>query len=278
MTAVRTMRAAAITCKSKREMMKMLLRMFVVTLVVLTWTSVLLAQTEGDVAKGTKPTRPTRPNVYLYYDAEDDADGALPPPAKAGEPVRFWYGWRVVGQATGPGVIDSPELAAHVRRGHAPQGKKYFEWEVTDKDHHSRLTEVKGRDFPIKCELGKTYYVACYFNFTRINGKDIWHETGDSGDKGIELRGPGRRGAGIRWILSRGHWGCFAPNKDHRYTVWLGDLVNHNPEIRKADGLNPPPNRSGYSAKSSTLQEPCKRLTFVQLGEFRQLQRGGPFW
>jgi hypothetical protein len=39
-----------------------------------------------------------------------------------------------------------------------------------------------------------------YFNFTRINGVDIWYKPGnDTGDKGTELFGNG-----IRWDIGQG--------------------------------------------------------------------------
>ncbi|MBL7222807.1 MAG: heparin lyase I family protein [Candidatus Brocadiae bacterium] len=118
----------------------------------------LLAQAgPGEPAQST-PTRPNKPNIFFYWDCEDQADGSvLPNPP-------FWFGWKTVGPATGPRVIDHPERCAHVRRGPAPQGEKHFEWQISDKDNHDRYTEVKGRGFPVRCTLGKTYYLAYHPN------------------------------------------------------------------------------------------------------------------
>jgi len=200
-------------------------------------TSALFAQDPQGDAPNTKPKQPTAPNVYFYWNCEDQADGSvLPNPP-------FWFGWKTVGHATGGRVIDHPERCAHVVQGRAPEGQKYFQWKITDEDNHDRYTEVKGRAFPVRCILGKTYYLAYYFNFTRIDGRDIWHETGSSGDKGVELKG-----SGIRWCLSRGHRGNLAPNQDHRYTVYVGNPTYHLNQEEHYDIYRP--NQSGYSAEN----------------------------
>ena len=190
-------------------------------------------------ADRAKRTRPNKPNVYFYWDCENQADGSILPNPP------FWFGWKFVGSSTGPDIIDHPELCAQVKRGPAPQGEKYLQWKITDEDNHSRYTEVKGRGFPTRCTLGKTYYLAYYFNFTRIDGRDIWHERGQSADKGVELKG-----SGIRWCVSRGHWGGgYTRNEDHRYTVWLGNPTYHlNGDLEHTDAYYP--NKSGYSAEN----------------------------
>lgn len=200
--------------------------------------SMRLAQAGSGEATRSTPNPPGKPNVFFYWDCEDQADGSvLPNPP-------FWFGWKTVGHATGPRVIDHPERCAHVTQGPAPQGQKYFQWEISDKDNHERYTEVKGRNFPVRCALGKTYYLAYYYNFARIDGRDIWHEKGQSADKGVELKG-----SGVRWCVSRGHWGGgYARNQDHRYTVWLGNPTYHlNRELEHTDAYYP--NQSGYSAR-----------------------------
>ncbi len=203
----------------------------------------LFAQVRDSHAPEAKPTRP---NIYFYWDAEEPVDPStnrqfgeqrLPNPP-------FWEGWE---------RIKNAERCGRVTSGSAPQGKNYFEWEVTDEDHHSRYTEVKGKantgmEFPLSVALGKTYYLAYYFNFTRINDLDIWHEKGDSADKGVELTG-----SGVRWCVSRGHWGSLADNQEHRYTLWLG-----NPTYHLRPGGIYLPNQSGYSA-SKPIQLECER-------------------
>ena len=44
-------------------------------------------------------------------------------------------------------------------RGRTPEGQRYFQWKITDEDNHDRYTEVKGRNFPVVCTLGTTYYL-----------------------------------------------------------------------------------------------------------------------
>src|SRR4030067_1348498 len=125
------------------------------------------------------------------------------------------------------------------------QGSKYYQWQ-TVANQPTAYTEVSN-SLGITNIIGKTFYVAYFFRFDRINGLDIWHETGDSADKGIEIVG-----SGLRWLVSRGQWGNLISNQDHRYTVWLGNPTYHlNPQLEVGDIYFP--NQSGYSA-SNTIQ------------------------
>lgn len=128
--------------------------------------------------------------------------------------------------------------------GTTPQGAKFFEFQTVARQSAAYTEIHPSPPFPITNILGKTIYLAYFFNFTRINGLDIWHEVDDSADKGIELMG-----SGIRWIISRGHWSNLANNSDHRYTVWGGNPSYHlNSNIENYDILRP--NQSGYSASN----------------------------
>ena len=94
-------------------------------------------------------------------------------------------------------LITARAVTAMVMHADIAEGQKYFQWKITDEDNHDRYTEVKGRGFRVRCILGQTYYLAYYFNFIRIDGRDTWHERGQSADKGVELKG-----SGIRWCVS----------------------------------------------------------------------------
>ena len=124
-----------------------------------------------------------------------------------------------------------------------PQGLKYFQWRTID-NQNSAYTEVSSPNFPLTNILGKTYYLALFFNFSRINGRDIWHECNcQSMDKALDIIG-----SGVRWTLSFGQWEAAATpqNQDHYFTAWIQNPTYHlNPSIEKVDAY--PQNQSGYS-------------------------------
>jgi hypothetical protein len=165
--------------------------------------------------------------VYFSWDAENQTCGANAPNPP------FW--------------IQSMRYAQIVCDSTAPQGSKYFQWHVPGPagTWDSAYTEVGagGQGMPATSILGKTIYFAYYFNQTRVGGVDIWHRTASSGDKGNEIDGVSW---GVRWLVSKGHWGPFADNQPGRYTVWLGNPTFHiNSGLEVSDIL--PPNQNGYS-------------------------------
>ncbi|QQR78690.1 MAG: hypothetical protein IPJ68_00160 [Candidatus Moraniibacteriota bacterium] len=95
--------------------------------------------------------------------------------------------------------------------------------------------------------LGTTIYLGMYFNFTRINGVDIWYKPGnDTGDKGTELFGNG-----IRWDIGQG-WGTWGGTQGSvgHYTIWEANPSFHlNPSIEYYDAI--PNNRGGYGVGHS---------------------------
>jgi len=128
--------------------------------------------------------------------------------------------------------------------GGAPQGTKYFQWTTLDSQHSAYNLVNNPSTLPTTSIIGKTFYLAYYFNYTRINGLDIWYETSDSADKGIEITG-----TGVRWIASPGYWGSLGNNQDHHYTIWMGNPTYH---LNSQFEGNPywtviPPNQNGYS-------------------------------
>ncbi len=162
---------------------------------------------------------------YFYFDAESGVVGA-----NLTNPPFCMY-------ECGAG---SGTIGTYQSTGGTPQGSKYFQWQTVD-NQDSAYNQVSNSNFPINCSLGTTYYLAYFFNFTRINDLDIWYETDSSADKGIEITG-----SGIRWIVSRGHWWDEQSNQDHHYTVWVGNpSYNLNPQIEIYSAI--PLNQSGYS-------------------------------
>ena len=166
--------------------------------------------------------------IYFYFDAEDGTVGNLVPNPPICTAQCGTYGDQPIYQSSGG----------------APQGSKYFEWQTYDKQP-SNYTEIHNtQGLPIANIIGKTYYLAYFFNFSRINGLDIWHETGQSGDKGVELVG-----SGLRWAVGGGHWPSHADNQDHRYTMMAGNATYHlNPQLEVSDGYVQ--NQSGYNANN----------------------------
>ncbi len=170
--------------------------------------------------------------IYFYFDAENGTVGTNltnPPFCQT--------------ECSGSGAKGTIQSS-----GGAPQGIKYFQWQTVN-NQTEHYTEIYGPSFPITNIMGKTFYLAYYFNYTRINGLDIWHEgiSVQSADKGVEIDG-----SGVRWIASPGQWEYMMPNQDHHYTVWMGNPTYHlNSQLEVIDAL--PMNQSGYSA-SNTMQ------------------------
>ena len=138
------------------------------------------------------------------------------------------------------------QYRGHVSCEASPEGNQHMEFVTIDSQghHYTEITNTQG--IPVSNINGKTFYLAWYFNFSRINGRDIWHKTGQSGDKGLELLGNG-----VRWTLGRGQWGLMENTNDH-YTVFGGNPTYHlNRELERSDIYVP--NQSGYSA-ANTIQ------------------------
>jgi hypothetical protein len=143
-----------------------------------------------------------------------------------------------------PFWTQEPSQRGYVVCGFAPEGNKFFEFDTVNRQG-SAYTEIHPNPpFPITNILNKTLYLAYFFNFTRLGGLDIWYKSGDSADKGIEIVG-----SGIRWVISRGHWGNLAANRDNCYTVWGGNPTYHlNKALENYDILLP--NQNGYNASN----------------------------
>lgn len=71
-------------------------------------------------------------------------------------------------------------------------GDKCLEWNLgtSPQSAYMEIDNIQG--LPFTATLGRTYYLAFYVNFVRINGNDIWHEfSGQSYDKVMDLKGNG---------------------------------------------------------------------------------------
>ncbi|HJX18595.1 MAG TPA: heparin lyase I family protein [Acidiferrobacterales bacterium] len=175
-----------------------------------------------------------RATVYLSLDAEEGTVGQTIPNPPFCQTECSGSGAK--------GTFESADGAA--------QGAQYYQWRTVQSQGEAyTVVGNAGQNPPLVADLlGKTLYLGWYFNFTRIDGNDIWHEGQlQSGDKGVEIRGPG-----VRWGVANGQWETVAANQDHRYTVWLGNPTYHlNPELEHVDIYFP--NQSGYSA-THTIQ------------------------
>lgn len=132
-----------------------------------------------------------------------------------------------------------------------PQGSKALEWSIGARpnDAYSEITNTQS--FPTAAVLGRTYYLAFFVNFTRINGADIWREfSGQSFDKLVDLRGNG-----VRWTISVGQHEsyCANQNQDHRFTAWISNASYHlTPSIECVDNIHA--NIAPFHAKVSPIQ------------------------
>lgn len=174
---------------------------------------------------------PAHATVYLNLNAEDGTVGTyVPNPPFCQTPC------------SGGG-----ERATYQSSGGTPQGSKYYQWETVANQTNTYTEIHPSPNFPITNVLGQTFYLAWFFNFTRINALDIWHETGDSADKAVEIDG-----SGVRWTGSPGNWVSLAPNQDHRYTIFIGNPTYHlNLSLEHSDIYYP--NQNGYN-NTNTLQ------------------------
>ncbi len=178
---------------------------------------------------------PAAATVYFSYDAEGAVVGTELPYMKSS-------GAEFCQPECGSGNIKRGRIQSN---DSAPQGANYFEW-ITVNQEHDTYNEVKNKGvFPIPVTLGKTYYVAYYFNFSRINGLDVWHTNSSmqSADKGIEIYG-----SGIRWEVARGQWDSFPAIGAGKFTLWLGNPSHH---LNVASGVEVNdiiwPNLAGYT-------------------------------
>lgn len=178
--------------------------------------------------------------VYFYYDAENGTVGDLLPNPETGGGPNFW-----------PCCPNEEHRGTVQSSGGAPQGLHYFQWQTVD-NQGDAYNIVRDRDtFTLTPGIqGRTFYLAHFERFDRIDGRDIWHEctSCQSADKGVELTGQG-----IRWLVGRGQWTNHAANQDHHWTLLAGNPTYHMnirvagcPALEVADNLLQ--NASGYNS------------------------------
>ena len=173
---------------------------------------------------------PAHATVYLNLNAEEGTVGTV-------VPLSLFH------QDDPPQTPYGGARATYQSSGGTLQGSKYYQWQTVNNqlDHYAEIDTPSG---PVTNIIGKTFYLAYYFRFDRINGLDIWHECAacQSADKGVYLWGDN-----LRWTVSRGEWYSYAQNQDHRYTVWVGDYnaYNLNPELKSGGVYGQ--NQNGYS-------------------------------
>lgn len=164
---------------------------------------------------------PAQAAVYFSWDAENSAcDTELPNPP-------FW--------------TQETSHRGKSTCGPTLQGSRFFEWVAQDY-WHDAYTEISSQALPVSLVPGRTYYLAYYFNYTRINGRDIWRNSDDSADKGVEITG-----SGIRWVGSVGHWSSLATIPAGKFTIWGGNPTYHVNRSLEVNDIYLP-NQNGYSA------------------------------
>src|SRR4030066_187721 len=133
--------------------------------------------------------------------------------------------------------------ATYQSNGGTPQGSKYYQWQTVD-NQTEHYTEIFPPNGSITNIMGKTFYLAYFFRFDRINGLDIWHEgtTIQSFSKEMYIWGPN-----LRWGITYGQHESHVSNQDHRYSTTVIDSTafNLNPELKVVDHYVQ--NQNGYS-------------------------------
>jgi hypothetical protein len=174
---------------------------------------------------------PALANVYFQWDSEDQPCGA-----KVSNPPMWPYN----------GSAYSPETVC----GDAPDGEKYFQWHV-NANQHDAFNLLSGQQLPLSLVPGRTYYLAFKFNFTRINGQDVWcnepnSKVGECQDKLIELTG-----TGVRWVLSMGERGMKTPV--NKFSTFIGNARPYhlNPHLEEWGSMYQ--NQNGHSRFNSLL-------------------------
>jgi hypothetical protein len=102
-----------------------------------------------------------------------------------------------------------------------PSGVNSVEWVTFD----SQIDASVGIDFvpQVVVSMGTTYYLAGFFRFDRIGGRDIWHDSGVqpySFDKLLEFGS-----IGTRWGIGAGWNGNYSVGVDHEFVfdAWCDD-------------------------------------------------------
>ena len=173
---------------------------------------------------------PSHATVYFSFDAESSAVGSTLPQATNGVYFEF-------STAGSPGTVRNSPLVAK-------QGSKYFGWNIAANQHDAQ-SDVRDRSrMPFNVVLGNTYYLAYFFNYTEINGIEVYRTNineQECFDKGVELLG-----SGLRWNAATGSRWQEMRLSPHEWSIFLGNSTYHlNPQLEQYDYfLN---NRNNYN-------------------------------
>jgi len=173
---------------------------------------------------------PSHATVYFSFDAESSSVGSTLPQASNGVYFEF-------STAGSPGTIRNSPLVAK-------QGSKYFGWNIAANQHDAQ-SDVRDRSkMPFNAVLGNTYYLAYYFNYTEINGVEVYRtniNAQECFDKGVELVG-----SGLRWNAATGSRWEEMRLLPHEWSIFIGNSTYHlNPQLEQYDYfLN---NRNNYN-------------------------------
>ena len=128
-----------------------------------------------------------------------------------------------------------------------PSGGNSVEWVTFD----TQIDASVGIDFvpQVVVSTGTTYYLAGFFRFDRIAGRDIWHDTGAypySFDKLFELGS-----IGTRWGIGVGWNGNYAVGVEHQFVfdAWCDDGT-FDDCTTVGGGDHKTANQSGYDANN----------------------------
>lgn len=191
--------------------------------------------------------------VYFSFDAESSTVGSQ----LTNQP---FCSWECIGEG-----YQSIVIGMIGATGGAPQGSKYFYWNIVQ-NQHSHYNEIRqSPNLPSGTNmLGKTVYLAYYFRFDRSSGGtryDIF-ERGNgvqSAEKGIEIRGPG-----LRWVTSMGQWDSLPANASGKFSTFVGNPSYHlNSSLEHNDIYYP--NQGGFSG-SNPIQLDYEKWNSIVFG------------
>ncbi len=184
----------------------------------------------------------TYATVYFYYDAESGSVGNYLPYSQTSGPS---FDQEVVSTANPRGTVRNSPLTAK-------QGTKYFGWTIMANETNAYM-EVRNKGvMPFNITLGKTYYLAYFFNYTETNGAEVYRTNIGSQqcfDKGEEMVGNG-----LRWCFMKGSWTPEQNLPSHTWTIWTSNPNYHLNPVEYYDMYLP--NASGYSLSKWVKLQP----------------------
>ena len=180
---------------------------------------------------------PAHATIYFSYNAESGAIGSNVPTASNPYEDSFFCG----AECGGTNII-----ATIANDKGAPQGTKYYQWNVA-KGTHDVFVQAKNNKYfsfaagNLQLTVGTTYYMAYWINLDRNGGPDIYNASYGYDKDGQLCDGGCTTRSSVSWSSGHGkEFGCydakgvsqFASNLPGHYTMWLGntnkDAQNNN--------------------------------------------------